>query len=287
LGGTSQSTTIHFGGSQVAVQWAGKPCHDMMSFLLGAHFNGMTSHDTIADYRLAIGSDQHALWQGSKSRYQGSQAGKLIEMLMDCVMYDLADRCNAGLMLHAAAVSWNGKGVLLPGQSGAGKSTLATWLTLEGFDYLSDEMVFIQKSSFTMDGFNRPLQHKRPVAKPLRNAIEGFVNTHRRDEDYFENDYGLLIRAEALNPETVFESTDIQVIIFPEYRPEGELTIQKLTPAQASVDLMSSLINARNLEGKGLPEASKLARQIPAYRVTFNNLESIKEEIVSLVQNRR
>jgi len=47
---------------------------------------------------------------------------------------------------------------------------------------------------------------------------------------------------------------------------------------------MSCLINGRNLEGKRRPEASKLARQIPADRVTFGDLASIEEEIVSLRQ---
>ena len=49
--------------------------------------------------------------------------------------------------LHAAALSLNGKGVLVPGASGSGKSTLSVALVRAGFDFLSDDTVFLTTSS--------------------------------------------------------------------------------------------------------------------------------------------
>ena len=45
--------------------------------------------------------------------------------------------------LHAAGLSLNGGGVLVPGSSGAGKSTLSVTLVRAGFDFLSDDTVFL------------------------------------------------------------------------------------------------------------------------------------------------
>jgi hypothetical protein len=45
--------------------------------------------------------------------------------------------------MHAAGFSKKGKAILIPGTSGAGKSTLAVTLLRSGFDYLSDDMVFL------------------------------------------------------------------------------------------------------------------------------------------------
>jgi hypothetical protein len=47
--------------------------------------------------------------------------------------------------LHAAAAARHGRGVLVPGTSGAGKSTLSVTLVRAGFDFLSDDTVFLSK----------------------------------------------------------------------------------------------------------------------------------------------
>lgn len=47
--------------------------------------------------------------------------------------------------LHAAGLSVDGKGVLLPGASGAGKSTLTVALLRAGFDFLTDDTIFLTR----------------------------------------------------------------------------------------------------------------------------------------------
>jgi hypothetical protein len=48
--------------------------------------------------------------------------------------------------LHAAGLALAGKGVLIPGASGAGKSTTSVTLVRAGFDFLSDDTVFLTSS---------------------------------------------------------------------------------------------------------------------------------------------
>lgn len=47
--------------------------------------------------------------------------------------------------LHAAGFSENGRAILIPGTSGSGKSTLSVALLRAKFDYLSDDMVFLDR----------------------------------------------------------------------------------------------------------------------------------------------
>jgi hypothetical protein len=47
--------------------------------------------------------------------------------------------------LHAAALALDGKGVLVPGASGSGKSTTSVTLLRAGFDFLSDDTVFLTR----------------------------------------------------------------------------------------------------------------------------------------------
>jgi hypothetical protein len=48
--------------------------------------------------------------------------------------------------LHAAGLALAGKGVLIPGASGSGKSTTSVTLVRAGFDFLSDDTVFLTSS---------------------------------------------------------------------------------------------------------------------------------------------
>ena len=52
--------------------------------------------------------------------------------------------------IHAAAVSWGGKGILLPGQSGVGKSTTFDGARRYGFDVLSDDLVWLREGDRTV-----------------------------------------------------------------------------------------------------------------------------------------
>ncbi|MBI5788250.1 MAG: hypothetical protein HZA78_05290 [Candidatus Schekmanbacteria bacterium] len=57
---------------------------------------------------------------------------------------------------HAAALAWNNRGVLLPGDTGAGKTTLAYRCIQAGFGYLSDEDSLIANPA--SENSSQPLQ---------------------------------------------------------------------------------------------------------------------------------
>jgi len=52
--------------------------------------------------------------------------------------------------LHAGCVARDGRGVLLAGTSGAGKSTLTAALVADGWDFLTDDMVFVTRQAGEM-----------------------------------------------------------------------------------------------------------------------------------------
>jgi len=59
-------------------------------------------------------------------------------------------------LFHAAALAWQGRGLLLPGKISAGKTTLTAWLLSRGLDYLTDELVFIPQGTVAVRGLARP-----------------------------------------------------------------------------------------------------------------------------------
>ena len=72
--------------------------------------------------------------------------------LIEFAVFTLASRALRLMPLHAACVGLGGRGVLLIGPSGAGKSTLALHCALAGFEFLSEDSVFVAPSTMRATG---------------------------------------------------------------------------------------------------------------------------------------
>jgi hypothetical protein len=67
-------------------------------------------------------------------------------------VFTLAARTQRLVSLHAACVGRGGRGVLLMGPTGAGKSTLALLSLLKGFDFVSEDSVFVTPDTLLATG---------------------------------------------------------------------------------------------------------------------------------------
>lgn len=72
--------------------------------------------------------------------------------LLEFAVFTLAARCQRLVSLHAACVGLNNRGVLLMGPSGSGKSTVTMLCLLQGFDFLSEDSVFVAPRTMRATG---------------------------------------------------------------------------------------------------------------------------------------
>jgi len=72
--------------------------------------------------------------------------------LIEFAVYTLAARVQRLVPLHAACIGRGGRGILLIGPSGAGKSTVALHGLLRGFDFLSEDSVFVAPHTMRATG---------------------------------------------------------------------------------------------------------------------------------------
>jgi hypothetical protein len=72
--------------------------------------------------------------------------------LLEFAVFTLACRAQGLVPLHAACVGLDGRGILLMGPSGAGKSTVTLQCLLDGFDFLSEDSVFVAPKSMRATG---------------------------------------------------------------------------------------------------------------------------------------
>jgi energy-coupling factor transporter ATP-binding protein EcfA2 len=72
--------------------------------------------------------------------------------LIEFAVYTLAARAQRLVSLHGACVGRGRHGILLMGPSGSGKSTVALHCLLQGFDFLSEDSVFVTPDTLLATG---------------------------------------------------------------------------------------------------------------------------------------
>jgi hypothetical protein len=193
--------------------------------------------------------------------------------LLDAVVHHVADRSQSGLVLHGAAVAGPEGAVLLPGASGAGKTTLTSWLIAHGWRYMTDELAFVASGSSVLRGLTRPLHLKRSAIA----AVRTFANLGAHESDILETPSSLLLQPSTLSSDRPAGPTRIDRIVFPRYQPRARYALTPLSPAKAGLWLMGCLINARNLDGHGFSDVTRLARRWPAYELRYGSCRQLDD----------
>lgn len=271
---------VNFVGRSVAIEYADPEIKDVLSFLYG----DMPERDADAPHvTLRIERDANnetwALHNGERRLYHGESLEGLANVLVGETIHHLTDKSDGGMALHAAALSRDGRAVILPGKSGAGKSTLSTWLARRGFNYLTDELVFIRNSSRTVEYFTRPINIKQWGLSALDNEFD--LDAHA--DDTLVSNQVTMIPPQLLNPDNRLEPARVELILFPLHQADVELELLRLSKAQAGLSLMECLVNARNLNGHGFNEATRLAREVPAYRLTYSSFSQLGNRLEEIL----
>lgn len=278
----TQRRTIRYAGSTVAIQYADSVA-EAIDFLFRRAPAGGDAEPEVT-YRVVASNegDDTTLFRGEAPLYRGSSIPTLAELLLGDVCHELAKGSQGGLLFHAAGLSCQGRGVLLPGGIGAGKTTLAAWLTAQGLDYLSDEMIFFARGSDRLTSFTRPLNLKHSS----RPALQPVFDFEAHAERILSHSRADLVPAELLNPHSQPGQPPLDLILFPRYEAGATFGLQRLTGAQTGLALMECLVNARNLPEHGFPEVVRLARSAPGYVLRYRCFEEIEDAVGELLRIR-
>lgn len=163
------------------------------------------------------------------------------------------------LSVHAAAVTANGVGVLLPGRSCSGKSTLAGWLSIvHGFGYLGDEVGAI-------DDTGAVLPFPRPVGVRVESPLAGLV-------DDWSGEAERVLPISRLGGRPCLTGVPVSMIVFPHFTPDAAPVWTPVRQADCMMRL-TELTPGLGVHGRPVFEQlARLARSVPAFDVVYGRV---------------
>ncbi|MDB4049218.1 hypothetical protein N9485_03305 [Luminiphilus sp.] len=178
--------------------------------------------------------------------------------------------------LHAAAVSINGNAIVMPAVSGSGKSSLTMWLVANGFDYITDEMVLIDKDH-RVDGISRPIHIKSHGWKAVQHLLK-----HEHEHDIYDGTQVNVVPISSINGNVSSENThQAGILLFPRFESGASTTLTRISPAQAGLALIKNHINARNMPHHGFSNLMQFARTSQSYSLIFGDCQSLSHSLAT------
>ncbi len=266
--------TIHFGGN--GVRFSGD--HTETIKTLGAHFKYCSTAEgtVVANYNITTVSDSvFAVSLNGGDLFSNLSREQVLWHLMQDAIPRLNGASSACLIFHAAALSLHNRGLILCGQSGSGKSSLTSWLTASGLDYLTDEVIAVPVEDGPISGLTRSIVIKNGSAFIWQHWL-----TNPDPECFFQFQNGAAwIVPTLFNPNGIRQNITPRMLVFPQYNPNAGLHTEPLKQADTLFRLLQNLVNARNFADGGLSTASRLARQVNAWQLTYSDIESATQWI--------
>jgi hypothetical protein len=181
-------------------------------------------------------------------------------------------------ILHASAVSIAGRCLVFPGAKGSGKSTLAAALVAAGAAFVTDDYAPLEQASW----------HVWPVpyAPGIKHGSWHALRPHYPDLDtrpVYEL-ASLQIRyleIDASHRASLNRGLPVTALVFPRYQAAALLEQRRMTATEALAELCHAK-SMLDLRPDILAETLRWVESVPAYKLTYDDLDRAIEWVLSL-----
>ena len=232
---------------------------------------GPEHESPVSTFEVSRIDNQYSVFKNGALESQHNNEVEAASAVMNSVKFELINNINDKLAIHAALVSNSSGSLLLPGTSGAGKSSLTAWLVKHGFHYHTDELVLIDLKSLNLIPFTRPLMVK---SHGLDATLE-MLGISASNKQLMIGNYNSSIPHRLINSEYIDTPRPLKAIVFPAYSKAGNSHCERLSKAQAIVELMRSNVLARNLPSHGTKIIQQLVDNAPAFQCQYSNFDQL------------
>lgn len=180
-------------------------------------------------------------------------------LICQFLIHQRADR----IPIHASGVARNGTAILMPGEKGSGKTTLALLLSTRGFEYLGDEILWIDPATATVEPFPKSAAIKAGAFELFDRAPE-FQSPTRGPLRYF-------------SPAPPSRNAyPVARIVFPQFNREEPIGIYPLQPEETLLYLSRMLFGGLARRPERFAALLKLAQK-PACLALYRDAREIED----------
>jgi hypothetical protein len=268
---------VCLGGHAVRIQAETQVAKNILGFM----FDDIPASDYAqieAEFALMRTDQGWQVIKDEKQVYQKNSLTDAANFLMGEVVYHLIENNRHYMAIHAALLSDDDGGILLPGESGNGKSSLSIWMTKRGYRYHTDELVLIKPGGLQTRVFTRPFNIKAHGIE----AIGKLIDIHNLKPAASFGDFITMIPHRALNPNFIAQPPEISRLLFPKFDQHGDNILAPLSVAAAGIELMKTHVIARNLPGHGFKQLLDIVKAVPAYKLNYNHFDALPDLLKGL-----
>ena len=189
--------------------------------------------------------------------------------LFDHTVYD-----SRILALHGGAVEWKEKCCLFLAATTSGKTTLTSYLCSNGFGYLTDDCILLDRQSLCVHPYATPIQLRCGGVEVLK-RYSALPNELKALEE------GTALDRMVYTPSNVPQRPVPLASIFFRERTENENALIEMNATERITALMQAPITNYAVTGEYLRFLSGLSQKAPCYRLRYYDMNYVKE----LIQN--
>ena len=176
----------------------------------------------------------------------------LLELLESSVRMYVARSAPDKIFVHAGAVGWRGRAIIIPGRSFSGKTSLVAELVRAGADYYSDEYAVFDARGLVL-----------PFPKPLSLRLNGDV----RQQDF---------HVEELGGRAGTKPLPVGLVVVSSYKKGARWRPRMLSPGQGALALLSNTVAARTEPARALATF----QQVMSHALALKGLRGEASELV-------
>ena len=182
------------------------------------------------------------------------------------------------LIIHAAVLAKDNKAIVCPAPPGSGKSTLTAFFAYSGWRLLSDELAIIELDTLTVRPFVRPICLKNASIDLVSRWFPDVSRTPSVDD----TTKGTVahFKAPVASIEAKQTPAEICAVIYPQYTPNVEATLDKLSMAVNFEHLVNNSFNHNVLGERGFSSLVNIVEQCPAFYAQYSDLAELQALVI-------
>ena len=220
-----------------------------------------------------------SLYVGDARLQEAESASSMLDLVLAHVTVQAVEQLDDHVAVHAAAASWEGRGIILPGEPDAGKTTLVAGLTQAGMAYLSDEAALIDPGT----GLLHPYPRALAMDAQSVDAIPGLRSKLPLDHEQFMR-YRFHVAPDDLRSGAVGGPCRVRYVIAPKYEAGTETALQPMSRAEALMMLAKNSFNFPRFGALALDSLHGVLDGVNCYHLRVGSLEDAIQKVLAVVE---